>query len=769
MTEVKAKKDPFEPPGDKKNPLLEKESKGKSSGVSHEMFKAIVSSRLEMVPPNLDPSTSPEKQDDPNPSRQDGVEPEDESWFRFFVTQRLAIDPPPVDPSTPEDSQPGEYDSEVQKSNDIPGLRAARIEEVNSLSSLENEYIENPTDQSEGNGHNNTPFVRQTQPFASYPDNGNHHGEQIHDLRITGKNEGDHKDSIPVLVPIPDLSIENEVGSNHRRLSEILSKLAIHPKNNTGWLLASVFMFVAVIVGGWKLTDFTSRNSLGIDAKTASIQLKPSDILSAGDNHGMSLEDLNNSMMVKSSSVSPEVTPTPTIYDRSVFTQIQKDRLYKASLAYLADNEEDAVYIAKRIEYVPNEGHPATMCGPLVVSILRDASLIDRYVDIEKFWFLNPRDEYTVRAILEKYFPREHYHWYQTSTPIHYFDFRSYPLYTGDFIYLFAGSGGTYEHMLLVTRTDEAGRAYSVSPQETANGYSIKEVMLYDPNHPGEGYFYEITNKANAEFGLTGFGGFRMWRRLTPIPERNLNDLTFGDEIDSILDKVGGEWHVYIKKIGGRVIHSRMADEIIHPASVIKVPLAIQFFQALDYQGDDLHEYLSQRGEGGRTYQQLLQAMLVESEEKATQIIENSVNDRLNVNDTFAKWGVLETSFSPRRTTAEEMGRIFEGLYQGEWIKPEEQEIILELLSEFASSDDTRLGVIRNELSVNEQFFNKRGSLFNGRIVVADVAIIENGDDTFIIALFGFPGSKDEAPTYDDLEAAIEDVAPVIWEYLRRQ
>jgi hypothetical protein len=568
-----------------------------------------------------------------------------------------------------------------------------------------------------------------------------------------------------------DLSIEDKVSSTNGGISEIRSKPRGHFNRKAGSIgaLTMLLILVAVTVGGWKLSSLDFWYSSRIRNEGASIQSKPIDFHSTIDNHDPSPEDMYDSPGLMRLAVSPEVNPTPQIYDRSVLTQIQKDRLYKASLAYLADSEEEAVYMANSIGYVPNGGHPATMCGPLAVSILRDALLIDRYVDLEDFWLLNPRDDYTVRAILEKNFPREHYHWYQTTTPINYYDFKSYPLYTGDFLYLFAGQKGNFEHMILVTRIDEAGRAYSVSPLETINGYSIKEVMLYDPNHPGEGYFYEITNKTNTEFGLTGLGGFWMWRRLTPIPEQNSNDLAFGHGLDAILDKVGGEWHVYIKEIDGRVIYSRKADEIVHPASIIKVPLAIQFFQALDYQDDDIREFLSKRGVGGRTYLQLLEAILVVSEENATQILENWVEDRFEIKDVFAKWGVLETSLSPRKTTAEEMGWIFEGLYQGEWVKPEEREIILELMSEVSSSDDTRLGVILDDLKEDDKFFNKRGSLVNGRIIAADVAIIEIGDGAFIIALFGYPGSEDVTPTYDDLEAAIEEVAPVIWEYLSQQ
>jgi beta-lactamase class A len=477
--------------------------------------------------------------------------------------------------------------------------------------------------------------------------------------------------------------------------------------------------------------------------------------------------DITSTALQTTASQTP--TPKPPEYDRSVLTQVQKDRLYRASLSYLADNDEEAVYVARNIEYVPNEGHPATMCGPLAMSILRDAMLVDRYINVGDFWLLNPREDYTVHAILEKYFPREHYHWYQTTTPVNYYDFKSHPLYTGDFLYLFAGRGGTFEHMLVVTRVDDMGRAYSVFAVEDSSGYSIEEVMLYDPNNPGEGYFYEITDSTNAGFGITGLGGFWMWRRITPFPEVNFDDLAFSDRLDSILNETGGEWHVYIKEVEGRVIYSRESQEVVNPASIIKVPLAIQFFQALNYQQNiDLNEYLSTHGVKGRTYMQLLTAMLVDSEEDATELLLDWVGDRIHIKDTFSRWGALETTYLPRRTTAEEISNIFEGLYKGLWLLPEERQIILDLMGSYSSGDDTRLGLINEYLPDDYNLYNKRGSVAKGFVVVADIAIIDLENTAYIVAMFGYPESGGKLPTYDDLEATIEETVPLIWYYLNQ-
>jgi len=48
--------------------------------------------------------------------------------------------------------------------------------------------------------------------------------------------------------------------------------------------------------------------------------------------------------------------------------------------------------------------------------------------------------------------------------------------------------------------------------------FAIPELMLYDPARPGVGQFYDWTNKENRQLGLTGYGGFEIWRRIVALP-----------------------------------------------------------------------------------------------------------------------------------------------------------------------------------------------------------------------------------------------------------
>jgi hypothetical protein len=214
----------------------------------------------------------------------------------------------------------------------------------------------------------------------------------------------------------------------------------------------------------------------------------------------------------------PTATPTP----RGALSWEQEARLYQSSLQFLADNPADATIVVRdQIDYLVSNGEdPSLACGPISAAILRDAGLLPPDTDIHGFWLLDPRIR-SSQIVLETYFPKSRYEWYQFNTSTIQFDFNAFPLLPGDFLYLYAGNyGGSFEHMIVVTRVDEVGRAYTVSNLATEDGFVIRELMLYDPQQPGVGQFYDWMNRElNGMLGMTGDGGFDLWRPIAPVQD----------------------------------------------------------------------------------------------------------------------------------------------------------------------------------------------------------------------------------------------------------
>lgn len=194
-------------------------------------------------------------------------------------------------------------------------------------------------------------------------------------------------------------------------------------------------------------------------------------------------------------------------------------RLYEASLKFIALTSKEARAKGEQFNG-KGYGSPTVICGPLSIAILRAAGLVPPETEPYDFWLLNP-DNQVDRNKLERLFPNERYENIRYRTRLKNYDWRSDPLQPGDFLYIYAGTGGTFEHMLVVNRVDNLGRAYSVTNFNTANGFIIDEVMLYDPNDPQAGIFYQWTERQFADLGSTGFAGFERWRlipTLEPIP-----------------------------------------------------------------------------------------------------------------------------------------------------------------------------------------------------------------------------------------------------------
>lgn len=456
-----------------------------------------------------------------------------------------------------------------------------------------------------------------------------------------------------------------------------------------------------------------------------------------------------------------------------VLTEDQKRSLYEASLKYIAKDEDQARKKARGIDFIEGSTgeDPSNMCGPLSIAILGSGGLLPVGADPSDFWLPDPSDK-DKRRIFEQTFPRQMYEWRDEKESIEKIDFSQNPLYPGDLLFLRAGNRGSFGHVLVVTRVDNEGRAFSVTNFRTPSGFVIDEVMLYDPKNPGQGKFYEWTDERNSHLGLTGFGGFYLWRlkrEITSLPWERYDPQypELAEEIDTLLAESTGRWRVLIQDIDGRTLYAKRPDKVLHPASVIKIAIALGFFSLIESKGLNLEEALS-RGTKGRSFDQLLRAMIVHSEEEATEILRSYLQAQSDyaIEQTLQNWGLWHTTILPRRSTAAETTILLKGLYQGTLIGGEARRKLLDYLAEYTEPDETRVGILRSRLPNGHSIYNKRGTITREMLVVADAAIVEMPRKTLTMVFFGYSGS--EETTYEKLVAAIEKVSLRTYEYLQK-
>lgn len=195
-------------------------------------------------------------------------------------------------------------------------------------------------------------------------------------------------------------------------------------------------------------------------------------------------------------------------------TTDQQLQLYASSLKFRRSTTNEARILGETFNG-HGYGSPSDICGPLSIAILQDAGIVDINLNPHDFWLLNP-DVPENRKLLSQVFPPENYINQRIKVKLNRYDWNTYPLKPGDFIYIYAGTGGNFEHMLVVNRVDSQLRTYAVTNFNTSEGFIIDEVLLYDPADRHVGIFAQWTSKQFDILGSTGFDGFELWRPNKP-------------------------------------------------------------------------------------------------------------------------------------------------------------------------------------------------------------------------------------------------------------
>jgi len=221
------------------------------------------------------------------------------------------------------------------------------------------------------------------------------------------------------------------------------------------------------------------------------------------------------------------LTPPPATATATMTALEQaRTKLWKASLDFLAFTPEEADQVARNIDFASGPHESAdNACGPLTVAIMKAGGYLPEEASEHDMWLLCPREElpecHGMETLTQKFFPPDSYDYIFVEESIGSYDWTKNPLEPGDWMYLFVRKGisnyNGFDHMIVVTRVDENGAAYSVTNINYGEGFVITEALLYDPKHPGEGLFYDLSNDhLRKELGMTGTAGFLLIRAKKP-------------------------------------------------------------------------------------------------------------------------------------------------------------------------------------------------------------------------------------------------------------
>lgn len=248
-----------------------------------------------------------------------------------------------------------------------------------------------------------------------------------------------------------------------------------------------------------------------------------------------------------------------------------------------------------------------------------------------------------------------------------------------------------------------------------------------------------------------GFDPASAWIEVSPNGVENLRQ-----EIEALLqDAPSGVWSVYIEDLNNGYVFTHRSQQVLHPASTIKLAIALDLLRWLDEHPEEPWE--SGPPNAGRNYTQLLHALLVWSEEDAAEILTTFLDAMPDhsLNEQLQAWGATDSSVTPRRSTAKDLVKLLIRLESGELLSEENADYLLSILREPSRGDDERLGGGLPEC-LRTSLAHKTGTTFEyGLGVVGDVGLVRTEDVHYVIAVIG------NGVEWVDFEAAKQMIAAI--------
>jgi len=237
--------------------------------------------------------------------------------------------------------------------------------------------------------------------------------------------------------------------------------------------------------------------------------------------------------------------------------------------------------------------------------------------------------------------------------------------------------------------------------------------------------------------------------------------------IEQLLEGKTGSYGVYVEKLGSGEKFGINENEIFTAASVIKLPILVAYYQAVD-KGElnqtstyvlvekDRWAYgtgsMQNQPEGTKySYQRVAFLTANESDNMAAQILLKFLGGESKVQTTVNNWGYKLIDIKENEITAKETADILKRIYKGELISQKSRQELTENLTNTVLEDRITAGVPSN-IKVIHKFGSEVG-------VVNDCGIVET-KDPYIICVLSTEINSGEAMEL------LPKISRVVWEGL---
>lgn len=461
-------------------------------------------------------------------------------------------------------------------------------------------------------------------------------------------------------------------------------------------------------------------------------------------------------------------TSIPILVFKGITTNFGEtdDNFSEIADSYITYSHTDTIKIAEIIKCEKNF-YPSNISGPLATSILLGwklnkngsvCNLSSNSLNHARMEGVIPKEMWLGSPELDFYkydlaFPKSCYETFHIKQSIKEIDFENIEglksLLPGDFVYLY---GGSNSHFLAISKRDLDGKVYSVTniPSEVSGEFIIRELMLWDPKNK-VGYIRNFAFGIGQDKATSGLGGVVVWRRIKKAEfiDESFAAVNFRNELINLLREQNlGDWDILLYEFGKGELFEWRKGVPYHCASTIKVPIAILALQLINEIYKDeivkngLENVLKVRGFERKTFQYLLNAMLVYSEEVATEDLVDFIRNHISLGDGFNSLGMINTFYEPRKTTQKDLFTCWRSLLTGQYLDNKSTTYLLGCLSTYTKNDDLLMGELKNHFPDLKQW-NKRGIITKEFVTVQDSGIVEiPGNNTSRMFYIGLSGTS---------------------------
>jgi beta-lactamase class A len=236
--------------------------------------------------------------------------------------------------------------------------------------------------------------------------------------------------------------------------------------------------------------------------------------------------------------------------------------------------------------------------------------------------------------------------------------------------------------------------------------------------------------------------------------------------INKLLGELTGDYGVYVKRLITGEELAVNQGKVFSAASVIKLPILVAYYQTVEagkLKSEDIYVLKEkdrlEYGTGSMqnqpvgteySYREVARLVANESDNMASQIM-LSFLDRM-----VRGWGLRQTSVKEYETTPEEMGKLFELLYQGELLNQESRTELFENLTQTVNEDRITAGVPTGVRVVHK--FGSEVGVVNDCGIVYPSKARAGGD--YVICLLSTDVNDGEA------QEVLPKISRVVWEWL---